>query len=171
MLLTACANVANLILLRSAEKSGELAIRTLLCGLPAALQSLRIQPSTLLSQAAGRTATGRSERLRRVMVVGQVSVTFLLLAGGGLLVESVVRESRFDLGFRPSRVLSLRLDLGHDSAWRKDFLDRFLERFASIPGIEGVGAINQAPLEGISDSFRLWLPGQNYERTVDIPTA
>jgi len=100
----------------------------------------------------GSSASRSGARLRNALVVAEVSLALVLLAGAGLMVRSFSALAHVDLGFRPEHVLTARLSLPlrkypTDTAIVQYF--RAAEaRLAALPGIQAVGAINMMPLTG-----------------------
>ena len=112
------------------------------------------------------SAAGRMTRLRGVLVVAEFALALVLLVGAALLVQSLWRLQRVDLGFSPSSVLTARLWLPqpnlpetgpyfmHDA--RVSFYRRVLDRVTALPGVRAVGGISNLPLGGVHGrtSFR-----------------
>src|SRR4029077_4850001 len=72
---------------------------------------------TLLSQGPARTGeSAASRRSRNVLVAAEIALTLALLIGAGLLMRSLSRLSRVELGFRPEGVLALDLDLSSSAS-------------------------------------------------------
>lgn len=109
-----------------------------------------LQPT--LSRSNGRLGRGpESSRLRRVMVAGQVAIALVLMIGCGLLVRSVIRLTRVDLGFDPRGVATTSVHLTN-ARYRQgprtlQLLNGLTERASAIPGVEGV-AVGPLPLVG-----------------------
>jgi putative ABC transport system permease protein len=119
---------------------------------------------------AGRTSGpgGRVNRIRAGLIVGEVALATVLLAGAGLLIRTVVGLSNVDTGFDPSHVITMRIPLEggrySDPIIRGGFLNELTRRFEAVPGVEAAGAINLLPLgtingdnaviEGTGDSTR-----------------
>jgi predicted permease len=99
----------------------------------------------------GRGASA-SRRTHRILVVAEVSLSIVLLAGALLMVQSFMRLQQRQLGFDPKPVLSARLILPrYKYGTPESFaaLTRTLvERLQSIPGVETVGVTNYLPLSG-----------------------
>jgi predicted permease len=129
----------------------------------------------------GRGVAGsrRHNRLRNLLIVGEVALSVVLLAGAGLLFRSFMQLQAVDTGFNSQQVLTARLTPAGTN-YRLDadyikFYDGTLERLSAVPGVAAVGAINTLPLDkGPTAGFRIegrppltpdkW-PGGNY-RTV-----
>jgi putative ABC transport system permease protein len=98
-----------------------------------------------------RGATGaRHTRLRQVLIVAEVALSVVLLAGAGLLFRSFIRLQAVDAGFTPEQVLTARLSPAGPQFQDEDalmsFYEKVLERTRAIPGVESAGAINTLPL-------------------------
>jgi putative ABC transport system permease protein len=134
-------------------------VTTLVCGLAPALQVTRGDVSEALKDG-GRAGSARSGRLRSGLIVGQVALSLILLAGAGLLLRSFAEVLRVNAGFMPEGVLAAQVSLSGD-AYRDDaaqirYWDEALRRVAALPGAQSVGAVNIAPLQDRSDwSFEL----------------
>ncbi|HVE79928.1 MAG TPA: ABC transporter permease, partial [Gemmatimonadaceae bacterium] len=128
-------------------------------GLPA-LTAARADLQSVLKEGGRRALAGRPQRrMRAALVVGEMALSVVLLAGASLMTQSLSRLRRLDPGFRPERVLSLQVNLGgtaYDSgAARAAFLERALERVRALPGVDAAGVANYAPFSGsaIQGSF------------------
>ena len=92
----------------------------ILFGLVPALQATRPQLAPTLKDESGSVAgSSAAVRLRKALVVVQVSLSLLLLIGAGLFVRSINHLMTVDLGFRTSRLVSFSLDPwlnGYDEA-------------------------------------------------------
>jgi predicted permease len=118
-----------------------------------------------LSQAfreEGRSGTaGRGTRtVRRVLVIAQVGIAFMLLIGAALLLASFQRVIGIDPGFQPSHVLTARVALpavrypGDPEV--NTFISRFLDRVRALPGVQFAGVTSNVPFGGdYSDSVIL----------------
>jgi predicted permease len=104
-----------------------------------------------------------------------MTLAALLLCGATVAVRTLIDLRAVDPGFEPERVLTLRVDLPRwryeTGSARRAALAGLLDELETLPGVEAVGAVNQAPLGRVSDSFRLWLPGRPELRPIDMPTA
>jgi putative ABC transport system permease protein len=133
-----------------------------LVGLPAALggggRSLAVRESGRM------TADGRAARLRGGMVVIQVSLALVLLAGAGLLVRSLQRLMAIDPGFDPRQLLTATVSLPEgtypDGARQAAFLSQLLDRVRTLPGVSAAGAINFIPLAEPTASTRFTIVGR-----------
>jgi len=126
-------------------------IATLLLGLVPALQTGKIDlAGALKSEMSGVVGGGHGKSwLRSGLVVLQVSLSFLLLVGAGLLMQSLQRIRKLNPGFSTQGVLSTAVDLrgaGYDAQRAKTFDDELLIRVQALPGVESVALARSTPL-------------------------
>jgi predicted permease len=99
--------------------------------------------------AGGGISGGKS---RRLLVVAEVALSLVLLIGAGLMIRSLVRMLAIDPGFKPERLLTLRLSLSsadYDDRQRQiGFYQQLMQRIERLPGVEAVAAINTLPMNG-----------------------
>jgi putative ABC transport system permease protein len=123
----------------------------LLFGLAPALQASRYDLNESLKEGGRGVAGGRS-RVRSGLVVAEVALSLLLLAGAGLLVKSFARLQAVDPGFDPEGVMTMRVSLPgaryKEPARKAEFYASLLERLRALPGVEAAGATISLPLGG-----------------------
>jgi predicted permease len=104
--------------------------------------------ASLLDTLEGeRTTSGRAAmRTRSAFLVAQIALSVVLLVAAGLVLRSFVALSRVDLGFSPDRVLSLTVQPQGTKLPPNVWLDGFLERVRTMPGVESAGAVYLRPL-------------------------
>ena len=113
-----------------------------------------------------RSTTGARHALtlRAALVVGQVSLAFVLLIGAGLLTMTFVRLLSVDPGFKADNVFTARISLPDvrykEDAARRNFLTSLLERTRSIPGVKAVGATTYLPFGGSNNSSVISIEGR-----------
>ncbi len=97
-------------------------------------------------------STADSARVRRGLVVAEVTLAFVLLATAAVLVTGFVRLQRADTGFDPTNVVTAQLPLPPDrTADRNDrerYLDRVLAAVKSVPGVQDAAFTSVLPLQG-----------------------
>jgi putative ABC transport system permease protein len=224
VLLIACVNVANLLLVRAAAREGEVAIRTalgagrsriirqllteslvlalaggaagaalavwvtkglvalappqtprlgevglhapvllfalaitlvtgVLFGLAPAVQASRPDLVGALKEAVRGSRGRAASRARNVLVIVEVALAVVLLAGAGLLLRSFARLQDVALGFRPQQAVTFRLSLP-DAQYQEDpqvgaFVDGLVQRMQRLPGVTSAAAGAYAmPLDG-----------------------
>ncbi|HEV3409561.1 MAG TPA: FtsX-like permease family protein, partial [Chthoniobacterales bacterium] len=139
-------------------------LSTLIFGLVPALQVSRPAVNESLQQGAkGSTGGLHTNRLRALLVVSQVSLSLLLLAGAGLLIKSFFNLRATNPGFDPARVMmgSLTLPRVHYSDTEKQVRthEQIFDRLAGIPGVEAVGGATPFPLSGNLRTSSLMVSG------------
>ncbi|HZS05557.1 MAG TPA: ABC transporter permease [Blastocatellia bacterium] len=134
----------------------------LLFGLAPALQASKPQlGETLKEGGKGSTEGSGRNRVRSLLVVSEVALTLILLAGAGLLTKSFLQLRNVNPGFRADHLLVLDVVLPKLKYAEKNqiagFFEQALARIAALPGVESVGATDALPLSGnnISGSFTI----------------
>ena len=146
-----------------------------LCALAPALASTRTDIADALRKADARGGGGVAHnRLRGILVVGEVALALVLLTGAGLSIHTVVRILRADPGFRPEGVLTARVFAPPDKypggPEVRGFMRRVEERIAAIPGVDSVAMSSGLPLKGSSETaFRL--DGVEPVKDTELPFA
>jgi putative ABC transport system permease protein len=119
--------------------------------IPALLNSRRDVMAALKDESRG-AGSRHQNTARRLLVIGQLALATLLLAGAGLLAQSFVRLQRVDMGFQPQRLTTAMIGLPAsrypDQPARWQFYARLLADLENTAGIEAVGASSGAPLAG-----------------------
>jgi predicted permease len=247
VLLIACANVANLLLVRGVAREGELAVRTALgagrgrlvrqlvtesmvlsliggaagflfaiagtrllvsaapksiprltsihvdgvvlaftlaiavvtgaiFGLMPARAMLRPDISkTLREGGRGGGQQAGNHRARRALVVAEVALSVVLLAGAGLLIRSFTRLMNVDPGFRTDHSISFALSLPEAKyktpAQQSQFMGSVMERMRAIPGVQSAGAGFGMPLTNFGFGFTFTVSGRAPLKPSDEPDA
>jgi putative ABC transport system permease protein len=119
-------------------------------GLIPALSGRRSLVSALQEGREGPPAASGRLRIRNVLIVAQVAISFVLLAGAGLMLRTLWKLSNVDPGFRTERVLTARLDLNFTRyktpEERRAFQTGLLERLSAEPGVQSVALAGSFPL-------------------------
>ncbi len=96
------------------------------------------------------TVKADSHRMRNLLAMGQVAISFMLLIGAGLMIRSFVRLQQVDPGYRGENVLAANVPFNftkyknnHDVT---SFFDRVTQSLQGNPGIVAVGVNSGAPL-------------------------
>src|SRR5216117_264374 len=121
-------------------------------GLAPALQSTRLDLNSVLaaqSPLLGRRIAGA--RLRHVLVVTQVTISFVLLIAAGLLVRGLQRALTADLGLERENVFVVSPDTKasrYDAARTSAYYSQLTERFNALPGVKAVALAAVVPFTG-----------------------
>ena len=122
---------------------------SLLFGLAPALQISRVDLNEALKQGANRAMGGKGGRMRAALVVVEVALSVVLLAGAGLLIRSFVALHNVALGFRPEHVLVMESSVpaaGLESARRATrFYKDLMADLGTLPGVSAVGGARNTP--------------------------
>jgi putative ABC transport system permease protein len=154
----------------------------LIFGLMPALQSSKPDLNETLKEG-GRTSVGgvRAGRVRNLLVVAEVALSFVLLIGAGLLIRSFLELQKFDLGFNPDRILTMQLQLAGTKYRERprvaEFYKDLLQRVSSIPGVQSAGAATNIFLPKITGSSNFSIegrpdlpPSERIEVPIDVVT-
>jgi len=121
-------------------------------GLLPALQCSRMEPQSAL-RASSRTssATEHGRHTREMLIVSEFALTLVLLAGAGLLVNTLYHLSHTDPGFRTNNLLTLRVNLPSavyaTDLQRSSFYRDLLDHLAQMPGVVSAGLTMTMPLQ------------------------
>jgi putative ABC transport system permease protein len=134
-------------------------------GLPAALGvSGRGLAAGLHGESTRTTRDIAARRFRSGLVVGQLALALMLLAGAGLLVRSIQKLSAVNAGFDPQNLLTLSVDLPSatyaDGARQTAFFSQLVNRVHALPGVTAAGATSFLPLSSAGAATRFWIVGR-----------
>jgi putative ABC transport system permease protein len=129
-----------------------------LFGLVPAWQVSRVRINDVMREAGCGSVAGRPTRsLAGAVVVTEIALTVVLLAGAGLMLRSLFELSSTDLGYRTDRVMATRLQLFSRKYSTLDerlaFFDRLVPRLRTLPGVEGVALTTSIPPRGAPPRF------------------
>src|ERR1051325_2644382 len=133
----------------------------ILFGLAPALQvSHRDVQESIRETGRGASGSRRQNRFRQALIVGEVALCVVLLAGAGLLFRSFLRLQSVNTGFVAEQVLTARLTpSGTNFTQQADFnkfYTQVLEKLSAVPGVTDAGIINNLPLDsGPTTGFRV----------------
>ncbi len=125
----------------------------ILFGLAPAIHMAKTDFMAALREGGRGNAIGfRRNRLRSVLVVGEVALALVLLSGAGLLMRSFYQLQSVDTGFDAHGLLTFRTNLPaakyQDDAPQAAFYRRALDRLRTLPGVSVAGAAQIFPLAG-----------------------
>jgi predicted permease len=123
-----------------ALSSGVCLVTTLGFGLVPAIQMGQIHPAAALRSESGGVVGGSGRtRMRSGLVLVQVSLSFVLLVGAGLVVQTMQRIRAASPGFSTHDVLTTAVNLfaaGYDAPRARHFQDELIDRVQALPGVE-----------------------------------
>lgn len=130
--------------------AGVCLLATLLLGLVPAMQTGKIDlAGALKADSAGVVGSRGKAWVRSGLVVVQVSLTFVLLVGAGLLMQSLQKIRTASPGFSTHEVMFTGVDLasaGYDAQRAQNFQDQLLDRVKALPGVESAVFARMTPL-------------------------
>src|SRR5208282_4054878 len=151
--------------LRALIYLGAITIGTgLLFGLAPALRLSRLDVNTALKDGGrGSSGGGRGKYLSGLLVVVEMALAVVLLAGAGLMIRSFMNAYRSDLGFKTANLLNMEIQLPNANYKRVDqqmsFYDRLKTRIDAVPGVEISTVTGNIPLSG-AWNFNYEIEGQ-----------
>ena len=122
----------------------------ILFGLVPALHASKPDPGGMLKESGrGLSNTGRNW-MRSSLIVSEVALSLMLLAGAGLLINSFWRLLHTDAGFDPKGVLALDIPLSRTRytkpEQRSAAFQQLLEQMKTVPGVRDVSVVSNVPL-------------------------
>jgi putative ABC transport system permease protein len=162
----------------------------ILFGLVPALHASRPDPGNMLKESGRGLSHGARNRMRGALIVSEVALSLMLLAGAGLLINSFWRLLQTDAGFDPKSVLALDIPLSRatykTSEQRSAAFQQLIQRMKNVPGVRDASVVSNVPLTDfdVEISFQIegrapYKPGEetaadytvasgDYFRTMDI---
>jgi predicted permease len=143
--------------------AGVAMLTCLLFGLVPALRATRVAPAAVI-RSAGRGLTAGREKfsLRRLLVVAQVAMSLVLLAGALLFVGSLRKLLAVDPGFRPEGIVAVSMDYRAAHFPKDRILDvrrQTLEKLRERTGAISAGEVDMTPVGGGGWDQNAWEPG------------
>src|SRR5579883_2748489 len=135
-------------------------VAAIVFGAVPALHSTRTDPAPLLAESS-RSVSGGRGRLQSALVIAQLAVTLVLLAGAGLLLRSYHNLSHVDAGFDASHSITFHVG----AAWNEDrprvgrMQLEILSELMRLPGVESAGITNFLPATGATLNYQVTLEG------------
>jgi len=118
-------------------------------GLYPALRISRPDLSSVLKDGGRGSTNAQLSRFTRLMVVGEVALSCILLALSGLMIRSVIKTQTLPLGFETAGILTNRIGLPEtdykENPKQVEFYRQLLERIGARPEVESVALSNIQP--------------------------
>jgi len=142
----------------------------LLFGLAPAWRASKTNLIETLKDGARGAGNASSQRMGRLLIVGQVAMAFCLLAGAGLLLNSFWRLSQVNPGFNPRNVLTFKISPPDDDSRQIDrFYERLVARIEALPGVTSASASFTLPLSGVNPSVGFVKEGEPLDPARPFP--
>ena len=131
--------------------AGVVMLAAFIFGLAPALHLTKPDVQSELKEGGRGASVGAGQnRLRSALATAEISLALILLVGAGLMMKSLYRLLAVDPGFRPERVLTMRMDL-RTQQYSKDpavlnFWQQVLDKVRVLPGVEAAAVGTHLPL-------------------------
>jgi putative ABC transport system permease protein len=136
----------------------------ILCGLAPALSGTRPDLAGSLKEGGRTTAGLTPQRMRTGLVVAEVALSFVLLAGASLLMRSFNRLASLNPGVDTTNVLAMDLPIPltefTNSTALTNYLREVTEKVKSVPGVLSVAVTDKPPMEGSADGAAFLIEGR-----------
>jgi putative ABC transport system permease protein len=142
-------------------------------GLVPALHAARVTLTDSLKSGGRSASASKAQRMRSLLVVGEVALAAMLVVASGVLIRSFWTLSHVNPGFRTERVLTMRVspnDTLCENAERcANFHRALLDRVRAVPDLRDPALINTLPLGGRVDKRSVSVQGVAMTRNETLP--
>src|SRR5262249_37037590 len=136
---------------------------------PALVASEQRVATAINEESRGGSGSMKTRRLRAALVVAELALSLVLLAGAGLLLVRFNHLTGVPPGFRADGIVTVRMSLPYNRygnhAQVAAFYDRVIERLSASPGVQRVATTTEAPFSGAMSRLNL----QIEHRTAESP--
>ena len=144
----------------------------ILFGLAPALRGSHTDIQTSLKEG-GRGGTAAHQRAQNTLVVAQMGLTLVLLAGAGLLFRTIQQAWKADLGFDARNILTFQVGLSpsatRNGAGVRAAYQHLLERIREIPGVQGADITTQVPMSHQVNAIPFWVDHHRPPSVAEAP--
>jgi len=130
---------------------GATAATAMLCGIAPSWQASKTDLMSVMKDGARGAGSLRKQRLRSLLVIGEVALAMTLLIGAGLMMKSFIRVRQINTGFSADRVMTAKVALPNTQysapEQRDNFFRQLLQGVATTPGVESAALTSSLPLE------------------------
>ncbi len=138
-------------------------LSSLFFGLVPAMRSTSISLNEAFKRATG-VSSGSKDRVRSALVIAEVALALILMAGAGLLIRSALLVSRVDPGFDTTNLVVGRIGLPdveyRDPVVARHAFERIVHEAEQIPGVQSAAVVSRAPMAGPGNSNGLIAEGK-----------
>jgi putative ABC transport system permease protein len=124
-----------------------------LFGLAPALSGTRPDVARSLKESGRTSAGSTSHRMKAGLLVAEVALSFVLLAGAGLLIRSFNKLASLNTGVDTTNVLAMDLPISLTEFTNRTALTNYLkevtDKVRSVPGVQEAAITNKPPMEGV----------------------
>jgi len=164
---------SNIYRLQTVGLDGRVIVFTLMVSLLASLifgavpawQASRVNLTSALKEGSAGSSDGAGRNnFSNVLVIAEVSVAIVVLAGAGLLVRSLIQLQKVPTGFNPEHLTAMTINLPRttypDLFHRIALTDQLMTKLGAVPGIQAVSVSNNLPLDVGLQGTDFEIPGQ-----------
>jgi len=139
-------------------------LTTLMVGLAPALAAGAVDINKSLKEGGSREGSVKSRNWGRLLITLEVTLTFVLLIGAGLLIRSFQRLREVHPGFQSDHLLTATVSLSQPKYAQPEsllaFFHQVLESAASLPGVRAAAVTNSIPVEGWEEDGPFQIEGR-----------
>lgn len=115
-------------------------------------------------KAGGKGVVPGRGRFRRLLVMSEVALGFVLLIGSGLMIRTFVRLLNVDPGFQADHVLTFQITPPNPRYSRDEdrihLIYQLTKNFSALPGVQSVGGVHRLPFDDYANWYSYyWLDG------------
>lgn len=126
-------------------------LSSLIFGMVPAFRSASVRLTEAFNQGSGiARSTGSRDQVRSILVVGEIALALMLLAGAGLLLRSALVLSRVQPGFETTNLMVGRVGLpekGYSTPTvARQTFEAIVSNIRSLPGVDSAAVVSRAPL-------------------------
>jgi len=146
----------------------------LLFGIMPAIRGMRGESADTLRDGGKTSGHAASAVARRALVVAEVALAVVMLTGAGLLVRSLIKLQDINLGFDPSRVLTMQVTLPqrkYNDTTANAYFQQLLTRASRLPGAQSAAAVSYLPISGSDNGWSIMIDGRVVKTIAEAPAA
>jgi len=146
----------------------------LLFGIAPAIRGRRGESADTLRDGGRTSGHGASVVVRRGLVVTEVALAAVMLAGAGLLVRSLIKLQQIDLGFDASHVLTMQVTLParkYNDTTADAYFQQLLSRASKLPGAKTAAAVSYLPISGSDNGWSIMIDHRVLKTIAESPAA
>ena len=141
---------------------------------PAARAGRRRSADPLKDGGRAGVATSSVKRVRTLLVASEIALAVIMLTGAGLFLHSLRELQETDLGFDPSRLLTMEVTLAprpYNDAEAALFFEQATRRIDALPGVEASTAMGWLPIAGSGGDWSILVDGRVVKNISEAATS
>jgi putative ABC transport system permease protein len=150
------------------------ALTGLAFGLFPALRMRHGDSADTLRDGGKTSAHAASGIARRTLVVAEITLAVMILAGAGMLIRSLVKLQRIDLGFEPNGVMTMQVTLPrakYNDTTAALLMRELVAKMQALPGVSSAAAVDGLPITGNDNGWSIMIDGRVLKTIAESPTA